>query len=78
MNKVLRGILVVVPGGLAILSIVAQILLSDHEHHDGPPFETLPGFFGLFGFLGALLLLALSLGLGKAFLRKKERYDEDD
>ena len=34
----------------------------------------LPGFYALFGFIGCLALIALSLGLGKILLRKDERY----
>ena len=34
----------------------------------------LPGFDGLFGFLGSLLLIGLSLVLGKVLRRKSEHY----
>ena len=60
-----------------ILSLIPQFRHEAELSHQAPWWESVPGFFGLFGFIGGLLLVGFSLGLGKALLRKDEKYYDD-
>ncbi|MCJ7681093.1 MAG: hypothetical protein MUP70_10245 [Candidatus Aminicenantes bacterium] len=58
---------------LAVGSLLAGFLNSG-AHGPGHWWDSIPGFFIFFGFVGCALLIVFSKALGKAFLLKKEDY----
>ncbi|OGD29557.1 MAG: hypothetical protein A2Y56_15805 [Candidatus Aminicenantes bacterium RBG_13_63_10] len=78
MRKIIRGALTAVLAGLVLLSLAAQVFHKPEGNHRASWWESAPGFFALFGFIGCLFLIAVALGLGRAFLRKSGRYYDDD
>lgn len=78
MKKFLRAALPAALAGLVLLSLASQLSQGHGEHGPAPWWESVPGLFALFGFLGCLALIFTALGLGSAFLRKRERYYDDD
>lgn len=77
-KKILRAALPAALAGLVLLSLASQVFHGTGENHHASRWESVPGFFALFGFLGCLALVALALGLGRAFLRKSVRYYDND
>lgn len=55
-----------------LLLLVAVDLLS--YKHPVFPFENLPGFYALFGFLSCLVIVVVSKLLGKYWLQRPEDY----
>ncbi|MBN2199041.1 MAG: hypothetical protein JW747_04250 [Candidatus Aminicenantes bacterium] len=78
MRTILRAALATALAGLVFLSLAFQIFHPPGESRHVSWWESIPGFFALFGFIGCLALIALALGLGRAFLRKNARYYDDD
>ena len=62
----------------ALVVLTAGTLLAGFLHHPehghGHWWDSIPGFFIVFGFAGCALLIFLSKALGKAFLNKNEDY----
>jgi len=77
-HKILRATLTAALAGLVLLSLAFQVVHRPEEGHHASGWESFPGFFALFGFIGCLALIAVALGLGRAFLRKSARYYDDD
>jgi hypothetical protein len=55
--------------------IVLVLDLFVHRHM-GHPWEELPGFYGLYGFAGIVILVLLAKELRKLVLRKEDYYDD--
>ena len=64
----------------ALTVLAADTLLAGFLHHGGHGhghwWDSIPGFFIVFGFAGCALLIFFSKSLGKVFLLKKEDYYE--
>ena len=54
-------------------SVVERILAPD-PHHSSHWWSHLPGFYGLFGFVGCIGIIVVSKLLGKKWLQKDEHY----
>lgn len=64
---------------LALLTLGTLLLwLFGPEHPYPHAWDSIPLFYGAFGFLGCLLLIKVSKWLGKMFLQKDESYYERD
>lgn len=55
------------------LSFVADFIIHRHAEH---PWESLFGFYSLYGFVGIVVLVLLSKELRKVILRREDYYDE--
>ena len=60
---------------LLILLLVADFFVP--KEHATLPGESIPGFYAVFGFLAALIILGVSKFLGFLFISKKENYYDD-
>ena len=56
------------------------LLLVDlvHHRHIIHPWESLPGFYALFGFIGIVVLIMAAKQLRRLVARKENYYDDDD
>jgi len=61
---------------LAIGVLLGLCLVGEYAvpHHGEYWWSSIPLFYGIFGFVGCVLIIAASKGLGKLFLLKKEDY----
>jgi len=53
-------------------SVLAEFLVPGHEAHH--PWDKIPGFYALFGFVTCVLMIFLSKILGQFWLKKSEDY----
>lgn len=62
------------------VAVCAALLLVDlaHHRHVTHPWENLLGFYGLFGFVGIVLLIMVAKQLRRRLARKENYYDDDD
>jgi len=64
-------------GLLAVLSILVAADFFIPKEHVAFPWESIPGFYAVFGLLAAIVLLIVSKILGRFFIQKKENYYDD-
>jgi len=55
------------------ISLVLDLFIHRHVDH---PWESLPGFYGLYGFAGIVILVLLAKEMRKLVLRKEDYYDD--
>lgn len=62
------------------VAVCATFLLVDllHHRHVIHPWESLLGFYGLFGFVGIVSLIMAAKLLRQLVARKEDYYDDDD
>jgi hypothetical protein len=62
------------------VAVCAALLLVDllYHRHVAHPWESLLGFYGLFGFIGIVLLIMTAKQLRRLLARKENYYDDDD
>jgi cyanate permease len=62
------------------LAVCAVLLIVDlvHHRHVSHPWESLLGFYALFGFIGIVLLIMAAKQLRRLVARKENYYDDDD
>ncbi len=58
-----------------LLLVIADFFV--HKEHAVLPFESIPGFYAVFGLLATLLIIGVSKLLGHLFIMRKEDYDHD-
>jgi hypothetical protein len=64
-------------GALTVGSLALQLFGPEHPHPHA--WDRIPAFYALYGFVGCILIIVISKGLGKAWLQKREDYyDEPD
>lgn len=59
--------------GLCALSVAVELFIHRHVEH---PWESLFGFYSLYGFVGIVVLVLLSKELRKLVMRREDYYDE--
>ncbi len=65
-----------VVGALVLLgSLIAEVFYS-HPEHAEYWWQTMPGFFAVFGFIGCLVLILGAKILGSRWLQRHDRYYE--
>ena len=82
MSRRLRLLLIVAGVAVVAVSTALEGLVHD-PHHDEPGWTTywyhaFPGWNGVLGFIGCVLLIAVSKGLGALGLQRKERPEDAD
>jgi len=58
--------------GIAIVLILGFLVHSEHEAHHF--WDKIPFFEGIFGFIGCVVLIIFSKGIGHLFLEREEDY----
>ena len=81
MSRRLRLILIAVGVLIVAVSTALEGLVHD-PHHDEPGWTTywyhaFPGWNGVLGFAGCVLIIVVSKALGKAFIQKPEGYYDE-
>lgn len=69
MNKINWIIL----GVITLISIIVELTMEvdpSHAHW----WNSIPGFYIIFGFIGCVAIIVISKALGKIFIQKKEDY----
>lgn len=61
-------------GVVFILCIFGEAVGS---HEKSSWYDAIPGFWGIFGFVGCIVLIAVAKGLGLLFIQRKEGYYKD-
>lgn len=69
-TRLLRGFYII----CAIL-FVADFVVHRHAVH---PWEGLPGFFALYGFVACVVLVVIAKEMRKVLMRKENYYDKKD
>lgn len=66
-------------GGLSglVIAMQASVWLRSHEHGHGPAWMGYPGFFFVFGILGAVLLAGFAKLIVFPLLKRGEDYYEE-
>lgn len=62
---------------LAIAMLVAELVIPPSKTHEPFWWEEIPYFYGIFGFIGCIVLILVSKLLGKLFLQRKETYYDE-
>lgn len=57
---------------LCAVSVVAEIFVNRHVDH---PWEALPGFYALYGFVACVILVLVAKELRKVLMRGEDYYD---
>jgi hypothetical protein len=57
---------------LCTISLVAEIFVHRHVDH---PWEALPGFYSLYGFVACVLLVLVAKEMRKVLMRGEDYYD---
>jgi cyanate permease len=62
------------------VAVCAALLLADlvYHRHVTHPWESLLGFYAIFGFVGIVLLILAAKQLRRLVARKENYYDDDD
>lgn len=58
---------------LCALSVIAEFFIHRHIDH---PWESLFGFYALYGFLACVILVFIATGLRKILMRGEDYYDD--
>ncbi|WP_234572695.1 hypothetical protein [Rhodohalobacter sp. 614A] len=62
----------IVLGVLALITLILEFtVLADYHHHW---WNSIPLFYGIYGFLGCIVTIFLAKGLGKLFIFRNEGY----
>jgi len=69
-TRLLRGIYVV-----CIVLFVADFIVHRHTVH---LWESLPGFYAIYGFVACVVLVVIAKQMRKVFMRKEDYYDVDE
>ena len=71
-----RNVRWVVRGLVAVCVILAglDLVLHRHVYH---PWETIIGFYAIYGFVACVLLVLLAKEMRKVLIRKEDYYDEE-
>jgi hypothetical protein len=56
--------------GIIVISLVAQFSVAEHHHW----WDVIPAFYGIFGFLGGVILIVVSRWYGKYVAYRREDY----
>lgn len=59
---------------IALGAIIALSFLAEFTQEAHHWWENIPGFYIIFGFIGAMALILISRYLGKLFIQKNEDY----
>ncbi len=60
-------------GCIVAISFVAEFVLL-HGHAEEHWWSSIPAFYALWGFVGCVVIIFVSKGLGKLFIQQKEDY----
>ena len=63
--------------GVTVLGLIVLLVDFVFHRHVYHPWEHLPGFYGVFGAVGILLLVQLAKGLRKLVMRDEDHYESD-
>lgn len=63
----------IIGGGAAIFALSLPYFIHVDHHHT---WDSIPGFYGLYGGIGCALIVIISKALGAAFLQKPEDWYE--
>jgi hypothetical protein len=58
---------------ICVVSFGLDFAIHRHVHH---PWEVLPGFYALYGFVACVLLVLIAKELRKILMRKEDYYDD--
>ncbi len=61
-------------GLLAVASFVTELLTPHDPAHAAHWWNTIPGFYALFGFIGCVAIIVLSKWIGMLLLQRREEY----
>ena len=59
--------------GVCVILAGLDLVLHRHVYH---PWETMPGFYAVYGFVACVLLVLLAKEMRKVLIRKEDYYDE--
>ncbi|MFQ5579676.1 MAG: hypothetical protein ACE5FZ_03615 [Nitrospiria bacterium] len=62
---------------LAVLVLLDAAAIFGTHHHHYFFWDSIPGFYSIFGFISCLILIFFSKGIGHAFLMKDKDYYDD-
>ncbi len=60
-------------GVCSVLFVLDFILTRKIEH----PFETIPGFYAIYGFVGCVILVVIARGMRRILMRDEDYYNSD-
>lgn len=61
---------------LAVITVISLVveLTMEHDPSHSHWWNSIPGFYIIFGFIGCVAIIVISKALGKLFIQKKEDY----
>ena len=59
--------------GLCLIAVIAEIFIHRHVDH---PWEAVPGFYAIYGFIACVVLVLAATQMRKVLMRGEDYYDD--